>query len=137
MFGAGRELTEEVIKEWFYYFYQCTECRRCSVFCPYGIDTAEITMIGRELLNLIGCNIHWVMEPAANCFRSWQPSRHPAARVQRCLEFAADELEDITGIRVDLPINRKGAEVLFVMPSADYFATPHYFTLLGYMMPLS
>jgi Fe-S oxidoreductase len=35
-----------VIKEWFYYFFQCTECRRCSVFCPYGIDTAEITMIG-------------------------------------------------------------------------------------------
>ena len=32
-----------------------------------------------------------------------------------------------------LPINRKGAEVLFVMPSADYFATPHYYTLLGYM----
>jgi ferredoxin len=68
IFGTGRELTEEVIKEWFYYFYQCTECRRCSVFCPYGIDTAEITMIGRELLNLIGCNIHWIMEPAANCF---------------------------------------------------------------------
>ena len=52
---VARELTEDVIKEWFYYFYQCTECRRCSVFCPYGIDTAEITMIGRELLNLIGC----------------------------------------------------------------------------------
>ena len=57
------------IKEWFYYFYQCTECRRCSVFCPYGIDTAEITMMGRELLNLIGCNTNWVLEPAANCFR--------------------------------------------------------------------
>ena len=37
--AGGRELTEDVIKEWFYYFYQCTECRRCSVFCPYGIDT--------------------------------------------------------------------------------------------------
>ena len=60
----------DVLKEWFYYFYQCTECRRCSVFCPYGIDTAEITMIGRELLNLVGLNINWVLEPAANCFRT-------------------------------------------------------------------
>jgi Fe-S oxidoreductase len=34
--------------------FQCTECRRCSVFCPYGIDTAEITIMGRELLNLLG-----------------------------------------------------------------------------------
>ena len=30
--AGGRELTVEVLKEWFYYFYQCTECRRCSVF---------------------------------------------------------------------------------------------------------
>ena len=60
----------DVLKEWFYYFYQCTECRRCSVFCPYGIDQAEITMMGRELLNLVGCNINWVIEPAANCFRT-------------------------------------------------------------------
>jgi ferredoxin len=36
--GGGRELTTDVIKEWFYYFYQCTECRRCSVFCPYRRD---------------------------------------------------------------------------------------------------
>jgi ferredoxin len=33
--GGGRKLTKQVIKEWFYYFFQCTECRRCSVFCPY------------------------------------------------------------------------------------------------------
>ena len=46
--AGARDLTEDVLKEWFYYFYQCTECRRCSVFCPYGIDQAEITMIGRD-----------------------------------------------------------------------------------------
>jgi Fe-S oxidoreductase len=133
LFGAGRELTEEVIKEWFYYFYQCTECRRCSVFCPFGIDTAEVTMMGRELLNLIGCNINWVIEPDANCFRVGNHLGIQPHAFKDSLEFAADELQDITGIRVDLPINRKGAEVLFVMPSADYFATPHYYTLLGYM----
>ncbi len=52
------------------YFYQCTECRRCSVFCPYGIDTAEITMMGRELLHLVGVNINWILEPAANSNRT-------------------------------------------------------------------
>lgn len=56
MVGA-RELTEDVLREWFYYFFQCSECRRCSVFCPYGIDTAEITMLVRELLNLVGLNM--------------------------------------------------------------------------------
>jgi [DsrC]-trisulfide reductase subunit K len=132
--AGGRELTEDVVKEWFYYLYQCTECRRCSVFCPYGIDTAEITMIGRELLNLIGCNINWTMEPVANCFRTGNHLGIQPHGFKDSLEFAADELEEITGIRVEVPINRKGAEILFVMPSADYFAEPHYYTLLGYMM---
>ena len=134
--AGGRELTEDVIKEWYYYLYQCTECRRCSVFCPYGIDTAEITMIGRELLNLIGVNTNWVLEPAANCFRTGNHLGIQPHGFKDSLDFAADELAEITGIRVDVPIFRKGAEVLFVMPSADYFATPHYYTLLGYMMLL-
>ncbi|MBI3013719.1 MAG: 4Fe-4S dicluster domain-containing protein, partial [Candidatus Tectomicrobia bacterium] len=30
--AGARDLIEGVLKEWFYYFYQCTECRRCSVF---------------------------------------------------------------------------------------------------------
>ncbi|MFP5234809.1 MAG: sulfate reduction electron transfer complex DsrMKJOP subunit DsrK [Acidobacteriota bacterium] len=132
--AGGRELTEDVVKEWFYYFYQCTECRRCSVFCPYGIDTAEITMMGRELLNLIGCNTNWVLEPAANCFRTGNHLGIQPHGFKDSIDFAAGEASEITGLDIEVPINRKGAEILFVMPSADYFATPHYYTLLGYMM---
>ena len=44
--AGARELTYDVLKEIWYYLYQCSECRRCSVFCPYGIDTAEITIMG-------------------------------------------------------------------------------------------
>jgi Fe-S oxidoreductase len=132
--AGARDLDEAVLKEWFYYFYQCTECRRCSVFCPYGIDTAEVTMIGRELLNLVGCNIHWVLEPAANCFRTGNHLGIQPHGFKDSIDFAVDDLEEITGVRVEAPINRKGAEILFIVPSADYFATPHYYTLLGYLM---
>ncbi|MBI5116465.1 (Fe-S)-binding protein [Candidatus Poribacteria bacterium] len=131
--GGARELTEDVLKEWFYYFFQCTECRRCSVFCPYGIDTAEITMMARELLNLVGCNINWILEPASNCFRMGNHLGVQPHGFKDSIEFAVDDLEDITGIRVEAPINKKGAEILFVTPSADYFASPHYYTLLGYL----
>ena len=131
--AGARELTEDVIKEWFYYFYQCTECRRCSVFCPYGIDTAEITMIGRELLKLMGCNINWVLEPAANCFRTGNHLGIQPHGFKDSVDFAVDELEEITGVRVEASINRKGAEILLVVPSADYFGTPHYYTFLGYL----
>jgi Fe-S oxidoreductase len=131
--AGGRELTKQVIKEWFYYFFQCTECRRCSVFCPYGIDTAEITMMARELLDLIGCDIDWITTPAANCFRTGNHLGIQPHGFKDSVDFAIDDLADLTGIRVDAPVNRKGAEILFVVPSADYFADPHYYGFLGYL----
>jgi len=131
MVGA-RELTFPVLKEWFYYFYQCTQCRRCSVFCPYGIDTAEITFLAREIMNLIGVNIDWVMTPVKNSHRTGNHLGIQPHGVLDSIEFAIDDLEDRTGVRVEVPLNKKGAEILFVTPSADYFGEPHYFTLLGY-----
>ena len=132
--AGARELTEDVLKEWFYYFFQCSECRRCSVFCPYGIDTAEITMMVRELLALVGCTINWVTEPAANCLRTGNHLGIQPHGFKDSVDFAVDELEEITGVRVEAPIMKKGAEVLFVVPSADYFGTPHYYTFLGYLL---
>ena len=131
--AGGRELTVEVIKEWFYYFYQCTECRRCSVFCPYGIDTAEITMMAREILHLLGLNVNWVMEPVANCFRTGNHLGIQPHGLKDTLEFFAEDIEEATGIAVDIPINKKGAEVLFVTPSGDFLADPGTFTCMGYM----
>ncbi len=132
--AGARELTVDVLKEWFYYFFQCTECRRCSVFCPYGIDTAEVTMIGRELLNLVGLNINWVMEPVANCFRTGNHLGIPPHGLIDMWEFMRDDVEDITGVSIELPVNKKGADILFVTPSGDYFADPGTYTCMGYMM---
>ncbi len=131
--AGARELTVDVIKEWFYYFFQCTECRRCSVFCPYGIDTAEITMMGRELLGLLGLTVNWVIEPVANCFRTGNHLGIQPHGLKDTLEFFADDIEEATGIRVDVPINKKGADILFVTPSGDFLADPGTFTCMGYM----
>jgi len=132
--GGARELTVDVIKEWFYYFYQCTECRRCSVFCPFGIDTAEITMMGRELLGLLGIYVNWVIEPVANCYRYGNHLGIQPHGLLDTLEFMADDIEEATGIRVDIPMNKKGAEILFVTPSGDFVADPGIFTCMGYML---
>ncbi len=131
--AGGRELTVDVLKEWFFYFYQCTECRRCSIFCPYGIDTAEITMMVRELLNLVGLGIDWICTPAANCFRTGNHLGVQPHGFKDSVDFAVDDIKDLIGINVEAPVNKKGAEILFVVPSADYFGDPHYFGFLGYL----
>ena len=132
--AGGRDLTIDVIKEWFNYFFQCTECRRCSVFCPYGIDTAEVTIMGRELLGLLGIYVNWVIEPVANCFRYGNHLGIPPHGLLDTLEFMIDDIEDATGLKVDLPINKKGADILFVTPSGDYVADPGIYTCMAYMV---
>jgi Fe-S oxidoreductase len=132
--AGARELTLDVFKEWFLYFFQCTECRRCSLFCPYGIDTAEITMIARELLNLVGCNIEWIAGPVANCYRTGNHLGIQPHAFKDMIEFFVDEIEAVNGIRVEPTFNRKGAEILFITPSGDVFADPGTYTLMGYLM---
>jgi len=133
-YAGGRELTLDVLKEWWYYFYQCSECRRCSVFCPYGIDQAEITMIGREILNLLGLNTDWIAGPVANCYMNGNHLGLEPHTVKSNIEFMVDDIEEITGIKVEPTFNREGAEILFVAPSGDLFGDPGTFTAMGYMM---
>ena len=132
--AGGRELTVDVVKEWFYYFFQCTECRRCSVYCPYGIDTAEITMMGRELLNLLGLNVNWIIEPVANCFRTGNHLGIQPHGLKDTLEFFAEDIAEVTGIELEIPLNKKGADILFVTPSGDFLAEPGVYTCMGYLM---
>ena len=33
---GAEDLTQEVLEDWYNYYHECSECRRCSVFCPYG-----------------------------------------------------------------------------------------------------
>jgi Fe-S oxidoreductase len=132
--AGARKLTKDVIKEWFSYFYQCTECRRCSVYCPYGIDTAEITMMGRELLTLLGLNINWILEPAANCFRMGNHLGIQPHAFKDMVDFFCDDIEEITGVRINPSYNRKGAEILFITPSGDVFADPGTYTMMGYLL---
>lgn len=132
--AGARELTLDVLKEWWYYFYQCTECRRCSLFCPYGIDQAEITIIGRELMNLLGLNIEWIAGPTANCYMKGNHLGLEPHTIKSTIDFFVNDIEDITGVKVEPTFNRKGAEILFITPSGDLFADPGIYTAMGYLM---
>ena len=132
--GGARPMTADVLKEWWYYMFQCTECRRCSVFCPYGIDTAEITIMGRELLNLLGLNIDWIATPVSNCYMTGNHLGIQPHAYKDMLDFFVDDIEEITGVRVEPSFNRKGADILFITPSGDVFADPGTYTCMGYMI---
>lgn len=132
--SGSRVMTEDVLKEWFIYFYQCSECRRCSLYCPYGIDTCEITMMARELLHLVGCGTNWIQEPVANCNRTGNHLGIQPQAFKDIVDFMVDDIEEVTGVRVKAPLNEKGHEILFITPSGDAFADPGTYTFMGYLI---
>ena len=132
--AGARPMTLDVLKEWWYYLFQCTECRRCSVFCPYGIDTAEITIMGRELLNLIGLNIDWIATPVSNCYMTGNHLGIQPHAFKDMLDFFVEDIEEITGVQVKPAYMEKDADILFITPSGDVFADPGTYTCMGYMI---
>jgi hypothetical protein len=70
----------------------------------------------------------------ANCYRTGNHLGIQPHAYKDMLDFFTDDLEDITGIRMEPSLNRKGAEILFITPSGDVFADPGTYTCMGYMM---
>jgi Fe-S oxidoreductase len=129
---GAKDLTREVLDDWYSYFHQCSQCRRCAVFCPYGIDTAEISMAGREIMDHIGLGQKYSNEIIGKVHKFGNNLGLQEKALRATLEGLEDDMEEETGVRVRIPLNEKGAEVLLVTPSADFFASPHIEGLMGY-----
>jgi Fe-S oxidoreductase len=48
--GEAKELSEMALQELYEAAYSCTGCRRCMVYCPFGIDTQMLMSIAKLLL---------------------------------------------------------------------------------------
>lgn len=48
--GEAKALTEAALEELYEAAYSCTGCRRCVVYCPFGIDTQMLMSIAKLLL---------------------------------------------------------------------------------------
>ena len=129
--GAS-DLTEAVLEEWYTYFHQCSQCRRCSVYCPFGIDTAEIAMAARQVMNVIGLGQKYTNQVIAKVHDTGNNLGLPGPVLADTLAGLEEDVEDETGVAVRYPLDAAGAEVLLVTPSADFFAEPHVDGLIGY-----
>lgn len=129
--GAS-DMTKEVLDEWWAYFHQCSQCRRCSVYCPYGIDTAEISMAAREIMDHVGKGQKYCNEIIGKVRVIGNNLGLPEPALRDTLEGLEEEVLEDTGAKVRFPLDEKGADVLVITPSADFFAEPHVDGLIGY-----
>ena len=129
---GATDLTKDVLDDWYSYFHQCSQCRRCSVYCPYGIDTAEISMAAREVMDTIGVGQKYCNEIISKVHKIGNNLGLPGPALLDTLEGLEEDVEEETGVAVKFPLDAKGADVLLITPSADFFAEPHVDGLIGY-----
>ena len=126
LFGklAGAEdINGELLEKWYKYFYQCNECRRCAYFCPFGIDTAEITIAARQIMTKLGMVPEGIMAVARNMQRQGNNMGIPAKAVKDIVSFMEEELKEKTGKDIRIPVDQEGAEVLHNPSSSEFFST--------------
>ncbi len=126
------DMTKDVLDDWYNYFHQCSQCRRCSVYCPYGIDTAEISMAAREIMDHVGVGQKYCNEIIMKAGKIGNNLGLPEPALADTLEGLEEEVEEDTGVAVKFPLDVKGADILLITPSADFFAEPHVDGLIGY-----
>ena len=129
---GAKDMNKEMLDDWYKYYHQCSQCRRCSVFCPYGIDTAEISMAAREIMDHIGVGQKYCNEIIAKLHKTGNNLGLLKPALENTLEGLEEDVEEETGVAVKFPVDQEGADVLLITPSADFFAEPHVDGLIGY-----
>ena len=124
LFGrlAGAEdFTAETLDRWLTYFYQCNECRRCARFCPFGVDTAEVTILARHILSELGIIPKFLYSSAANLAKTGNNMGIPKAAIIDSAEFMEEEMREETGLDIKIPVDKPHSEILYIPSSADFF----------------
>lgn len=121
---GAEEATDRTLEDWYTYFWQCNECRRCAVFCPMKIDTAEVTIAARQIMTKLGIVPKFIMGVANNMRKHGNNMGLPVPALIDNAEFLVDEMREETGKEIPIPIDAEGAEVLYNPSSSDFFANP-------------
>ncbi|MCP4727165.1 MAG: (Fe-S)-binding protein, partial [bacterium] len=118
-FGGGEDFKEEDIEKWIQHFYECTACRRCAQFCPFGIDNSVITRKGRGIVDSVGKTPEFLKKVVAMSLETGNTDGANPGALRASTEFIEEEMEEEHGFKIPIPIDKVGAEYYLVPPSGD------------------
>ena len=127
LFGkaAGAEdFNPDDLEEWKKIFYECTGCRRCAMFCPFGIDHSVITRKGRAILDQLGMTPATMQKVVEVSLKTGNTDGANEAAFRAAIEFLEEEMEEEHGIPIKIPVDLEGAEYFHVPPSGDVLVNP-------------
>ena len=123
--AAGAEDFDPVdLEDWQAIFYECTGCRRCAMYCPFGIDHSVITRKGRAILDKVGMTPDTMAKVVKVSLETGNTDGAGETAFRAAIDFLEEEMKDEHGIDIKIPIDAKGAEYFYVPPSGDVLVNP-------------
>ena len=122
--AGAADITPEELDEWENIFYECTACRRCATFCPFGIDHSVITRKGRAILDQLGRTPVWLQKVIDTSLDTGNTDGANPAGFRSSIEFLEEEMEEEHGEKIAIPVDVEGADYFFVPPSGDVLVMP-------------
>ncbi len=104
--------------------YRCTICRRCAQSCSPGVDNGLITHEIRKLfsqeMGIAPGELHelgTVQQLNSGASTGLKPKAFKGI-----IQFMEEEIEEKTGRRVELPVDKEGADILLIHNSGEFIS---------------
>jgi Fe-S oxidoreductase len=106
--------------------YRCTICRRCAQTCPLGIDNGLVSHELRKLfsqeMGIAPKELHekgTVQQLKVGASTGISPKA-----LLDILQFIEEDITDRTGMKIRIPVDRKGADILLIHNTGEYMSWP-------------
>jgi len=100
------------IDDWTDIFYECTGCRRCAMFCPFGIDHSVVARKGRAILDQLGRTPEAMRKVVEISLKTGNTDGASPAAVRAALAFREGEVEEEHGGEIRITLDVKGGAFL-------------------------
>lgn len=124
--GADLDLNWRVVYHLAELAYRCTICRRCSAVCPIGVDNAlisrELRKVFSQEMGIAPDSIH--KSGTVQHMKTGSSTGMTPLAFKDNIEFIEDLIEEKTGRRITIPVDKKGADILLIHNAGEYMAWP-------------
>jgi Fe-S oxidoreductase len=106
--------------------YRCTLCRRCAQTCPIGVDngliTHELRKVFSQEMGIAAKEIH--EKGSVQQLKVGSSTGMTPLVVKDNIEFIDEDMFDKTGIKIETPWDKEGADVLLIHNAGEILAWP-------------
>jgi Fe-S oxidoreductase len=106
--------------------YRCTLCRRCAQWCPLGVDNAlisrEIRKVFSQEMGIAPKELHDL--GTIQQLRKGSSTGMTPAALRDNIEFMEEEIEEITGRKIEIPVDKVGADILLLHNAGEFLSWP-------------